>query len=102
MKHWSLKTKGLVYIILVALCPLLISGLYNYSSSQREVINMTVDKIKLNQEAKDVMIATGISVLINELNILSRSTVFNEHSAEEIEGYLQNELDLLKSPYFGL
>jgi len=102
MKHWSLKSKGLIYIILVAFFPLLIVGINNYQTSKDEVIAMRVDKIQLKQEAEDSMIATNISAIINELSILARSNVFASHTYGDIDQFLQKELNVLEDYYAGI
>lgn len=102
MKHWSLKTKGLVYIILVALCPLLISGAYIYKHSENEVIAMTVDNVQLKQEAKDYMITTSIGSIISELKILSRSNALEDYKSSDLTRILKQQLSSLDEAYIGL
>lgn len=101
MKHWSLKTKGLVYIVLVALLPLVISGIYVYESIKNDVIQMKVDKIELQQEAKDYMITTSIASIINDLKMLASSEV-SMNPSTNLNQLLKSKLNLMDSSYISL
>lgn len=102
MKNWSLKTKGLVYIVLVALLPLVISGIYFYETSKSDVINMKVDKIELKQEAKDYMITTSIGSIINSMELLASSEALSDSQSTLHTEFLKSKLNVLDSAYISL
>jgi len=91
MNRMSLRTKGLIFIILISFVPLLIVGLYNYTSVKKEMVATEFDKIRLKQESRSFVLSSWLDTRKAEVLVMSRTNEVRSGDTNKMLEYLQQE-----------
>ncbi|MCR8660001.1 response regulator [Paenibacillus endoradicis] len=91
MNRLSLKTKGIIIIVIISLVPLMIAGLYNYYTVKQDMIQTEIDKVILKQESRSFVTNAWINTRIAEVMVMSRNAAMQSANLNDIVEYLSNE-----------
>lgn len=91
MNGLSLRTKGIIIIVIISLVPLLIAGLYNYYTVKQDMIQTEIDKVMMKQESRSFVTNAWINTRIAEVMVMSRNVAMQSGQVDEIKKYLYNE-----------
>lgn len=91
-KKMSLRTKGLIFIVLISFIPLLLAGVGNYSAVKTAMLRSEMDKIgsKLSTQADNI--EAWMEIRRAEVMVMSRTDVVRYGSSSERKTYFQREL----------
>ncbi|MDQ6423189.1 response regulator [Paenibacillus sp. LHD-117] len=92
MNKMSLRTKGLIFIVLISLIPLLIAGVGNYSAVKKAMLRSEMDKIGSRLSSQADNIAAWMDIRKAEVLVMSRTDVVRYGSPSERKTYFQREL----------
>lgn len=92
MRPMSLRTKGLILIVLISLIPLLLAGVSNYNAVKDAMMQSEMDTIasRLNNRANEI--ASWMAVRKAEVYVMSRTDIVRNGSREEKLKYFFREL----------
>ncbi|WP_245600183.1 response regulator [Paenibacillus harenae] len=98
----SMRTKGLILIVLISFIPLLIAGVGNYSAVKQAILHSEIEKTtsKLRSRANDM--ASWIAVLKAEVLVISRTEMVRFGTDQERLDYFNAELTRSGSPYYSI
>ncbi|MCU6712780.1 response regulator [Paenibacillus sp. J5C_2022] len=89
----SLRTKGLLLIVLISLIPLLLAGVGNYSAVKQSLLQSEKDKMmsRLRSESNDI--AAWMHIRKAEVMVMSRTDAVRFGTEEQRLDYFARELD---------
>ena len=99
MNKLSLRTKGLIIIIVISFVPLLFVGLYNYTSVKKDMISTEIDKIRLKQDSRSFLIQSWLETRKSEVLVMSRTNEVRSGDTVAMKDYLEHERALNESEY---
>ncbi|MHA6482301.1 response regulator [Paenibacillus sp. strain BS8-2] len=88
----SLRTKGMIFIVLISLIPLLIAGVGNYSAVKKTMLRSEMDKIGSQLSGQADSIEAWLDIRRAEVMVMSRTDVVRYGSSSERRTYFQREL----------
>ena len=88
----SLRTKGLLLIVIISLIPLLIAGYGNYTAVKHTMLQTEYDKIASQLDMRSKELSAWISIRQAELLIMSRTRLVRYGTSEERIAYFEREL----------
>jgi len=91
MNRLSLRTKGIIIIVIISLVPLLIAGLYNYYTVKQDMIQTEIDKVMLKQESRSFVTNAWINTRIAEVMVMSRNVAMQSGQVDDIKKFLYSE-----------
>ncbi|HIW32956.1 MAG TPA: response regulator [Candidatus Paenibacillus intestinavium] len=91
MNRLSLRTKGIIIVVIISLVPLLIAGLYNYYTVKQDMIKTEIEKVLLKQESRSFVTNAWLNTRIAEVLVMSRTAAMKSGQVDEIINYLANE-----------
>lgn len=99
MNRMSLRTKGLIIIILISFVPLMIVGFYNYTSVKEDMVATEIDKIRLKQESRSLVLGSWLETRKAEVLVMSRTNEVRSGDTNKMMNYLQQEQELNSFQY---
>lgn len=99
MNKLSLRTKGLIIIIVISLVPLLLVGLYNYTTVKEDMIATEIDKIRLKQDSRSFLIQSWLETRKSEVLVMSRTNEVRSGDTVAMKEYLEHERALNEFQY---
>ncbi|MEK4251625.1 response regulator [Paenibacillus sp. FSL W7-1287] len=99
MNTLSLRTKGLIIIIVISLVPLLIVGLFNYTSVKNDMIETELDNIRLKQDSRSLFLQSWLDIRKSEVLVMSRTNEVRSGNTAAMKGYLERERALNEFQY---
>ncbi|GIP17968.1 hypothetical protein J40TS1_36100 [Paenibacillus montaniterrae] len=99
MNRLSLRTKGLIIIILISFVPLMIVGLYNYTSMKKDMVETEIDKIRLKQESRSFVLSSWLDTRKAEVLVMSRTNEVRSGDTSAMMEYLEQEQQLNSFQY---
>ncbi|RIX60237.1 response regulator [Paenibacillus nanensis] len=102
MNKMSLRTKGLILMVVISLIPLLIAGIGNYSAVKDAMLRSEIEKISSRQDSQADNIAAWMDIRRAEVMVMSRTSVVRFGTNEERLNYLERELVRNGFTYFSL
>ncbi|MFC4775945.1 response regulator [Paenibacillus sp. GCM10023252] len=88
----SLRTKGLIVILLISFIPLLLAGIGNYQAVKRTVTQSQLDRIQNQVHSRAMNLSSWMAIRKAEVEVISRTDVVRLGTDEEKLKYLQHEL----------
>ncbi|WP_141502162.1 response regulator [Paenibacillus luteus] len=92
LKKMSLRTKGLILIVLISLVPLLIAGVGNYSAVKEAMLQSEIEKTTSKQNIRANNLASWMAIRKAEVVVMSRTEVVRFGTDEERLHYFGREL----------
>lgn len=92
MNRMSLRTKGLIFIVLISLIPLLLAGVGNYSAVKKTMLRSEMDKIGSKLSGQAESIEAWMEIRRAEVMVMSRTDVVRYGASSERKTYFQREL----------
>lgn len=92
MKKMSLRTKGLILIVLISFFPLLIAGIGNYSAVKDAMLKSEIEKTSSMQNKRANELASWMAIRKAEVIVMSRTEVVRFGTDEERLHYFGREL----------
>ncbi len=92
MKKVSLRTKGLILIVLISFIPLLIAGVGNYSAVKEAMLQSEIEKTSSRQSNRANILASWMAIRKAEVVVMSRTEVVRFGTDEERLNYFGREL----------
>ncbi len=88
----SLRTKGLLFIVLISLIPLLIAGIGNYTAVKSGLMRSEIDKTASKQAGRANELSNWMAIRQAEVTVISRTGMVRTGSEEERRRYFEREL----------
>jgi two-component system sensor histidine kinase/response regulator len=88
----SLRTKGLIFIVLISFIPLLLAGAGNYSAVKKAMLRSEMDRIGSKLGVRADNIEAWMEIRRAEVMVMSRTDVVRYGTASERKTYFQREL----------
>ncbi len=92
MNNMSLRTKGMIFIVLISFIPLLLAGVGNYSAVKKTMLRSEMDKIGSKLSGQADSIEAWMEIRRAEVMVMSRTDVVRYGSSSERKTYFQREL----------
>lgn len=92
MSKMSLRTKGLILIVLISFIPLLIAGWGNYSTAKNAMMRSEMEKISSKLSSQASNIAAWMDIRRAEVLVMSRTSAVRYGTNAERLNYFQREL----------
>ncbi|REK74367.1 response regulator [Paenibacillus paeoniae] len=92
MSNMSLRTKGLILIVLISFIPLLLAGWGNYSTAKDAMMRSEMEKISSRLSSQAANIAAWMDIRRAEVLVMSRTSVVRYGTNAERLSYFQREL----------
>jgi len=92
LKKVSLRTKGLILIVLISFFPLLIAGVGNYSAVKDAMLKSEIEKTSSMQNKRANELASWMAIRKAEVVVMSRTEVVRFGTDEERLHYFGREL----------
>ncbi|WP_240941020.1 response regulator [Paenibacillus sp. HB172176] len=88
----SLRTKGLILIVLISLFPLLLAGVGNYSAVKKAMLQSETERIGSRQDNMARSLSSWMDIRKAEVLVMSRTSIIRSGSSKERLAYFQSEL----------
>ncbi|WP_424768731.1 response regulator [Paenibacillus sp. sgz302251] len=88
----SLRTKGLILIVLISLIPLLVAGVGNYSAVKQAMLQSEMEKLSSKQSSRANSLAASMAIYRAEALVMSRTEVVRFGTDQERSQYFDREL----------
>ncbi|MFD0589562.1 response regulator [Paenibacillus sp. GCM10027627] len=92
MNRMSLRTKGLILIVIISFIPLLLAGFGSYSAVRDAMLRTEIDKIGSKQNTQAGNIAAWMDIRRAEVLVMSRTSVIRFGTNKERLDYFEREL----------
>lgn len=92
MSNMSLRTKGLILIVLISFIPLLLAGAGNYSTAKNAMMRSEMEKISSRLSSQASNIAAWMDIRRAEVLVMSRTSAVRYGTNAERLDYFQREL----------
>lgn len=92
LNSMSLRTKGLIFIVLISFIPLLIAGIGNYSAVKQAIIQSAIKETTSFQKNRANILANWVSIRKAEVLVISRTELVRFGSDQERLYYFGREL----------
>ena len=102
MNKLSLRTKGLIFIVLTSFIPLLIAGIGNYSAVKQAMIKSEEEKTSSNLSIKANNLSSWMAVRRAEVLVMSRTDVVRFGTEENRLSYFERELVRSDYTYYSI
>lgn len=99
MNKLSLRTKGILIIVLISFVPFMLVGLYNYTSIKKDIVATEIEKIRLKQESRSFIIESWLETRKSEVLVMSRTNEVRSGDTQKIMDYLEQEHALNEFQY---
>jgi len=93
VKKVSLRTKGLVLIVLISFIPLLLAGAGNYAAVKKTIMATENDKISSKLSSQAGNISSWLDIRRAEVLVMSRTSAVRFGTSEERIQYFSREMD---------
>ncbi|MFB9325868.1 response regulator [Paenibacillus aurantiacus] len=102
MSHVSIRTKFLVFVILITLLPLVLVGMSNYATAKATIKEALIEKAYAKVRSSADSLSVWLDERRAEVMAISRSEIVRFGSETERLAYLHIETSRKDSPYFSL
>ncbi|RJE84297.1 response regulator [Paenibacillus sp. 1011MAR3C5] len=92
MSNMSLRTKGLILIVLISFIPLLLAGWGNYSTAKDAMMRSEMEKISSKLSSQASNISAWMDIRRAEVLVMSRTSALRYGTNAERLNYFQREL----------
>ncbi|MCA0756433.1 response regulator [Paenibacillus sp. N4] len=102
MNRMSLRTKGLILIVLISFIPLLIAGIGNYTAVKQGMIQSEIEKTASKQSGRANNLSSWMAIREAEVTVISRTELVRFGTDKERLHYFNRELVRSNSAYHSI
>ncbi|MFX3633271.1 MAG: response regulator [Candidatus Pristimantibacillus sp.] len=98
----SLRTKGLLVIVLISFIPLLLAGVSNYMSAKKQMNDSTIEKITSQLKSNASQLSSWLAIRQAEVQVMSRTDVVRFGTDLERLRYFNKEIARSGFTYYSI